>query len=574
MPMDGYSTGETSGGGAMTRRTFATVCASLGLSTAGFAEALADEAGDAAVVTPGMIEAAGTAAGLELNPDELERLAKGVNGLIEAYRALRTVPIGNDIQPALAFNPLLPGTMTPVERKPLRFEPQGDAMPADDRELAYCTVTRLARLIETRRITSTRLTKRYLERLKRYDPILKCVVALTESRALAQAERADREIAAGNYRGILHGIPWGVKDLFAVSDYPTAWGAGCYRDRIIDTDSTVVERLDAAGAVLIAKLSTGRFASGPRWFGGETKNPWNTDMDSSGSSAGPGAATAAGLVGFAVGTETRGSIAGPSERCGVTGLRPTFGRVSRHGAMALCWSMDKPGPLCRSAEDCAAVLNAIHGTDGRDISAVDMPFNYDYSMDVRKLRVGYVEGEFSGAEGSPGERAAKNQALYAAVLDTLRNMGVRLVPIEIPDFAQNLAYIVLCTEAATALDYMNTAMDDLVEDDGSPVKRYPEYRFVPAVEYLQVNRYRTLVMREMARVMESVDAYVTPTFVGPTNYLTNMTGHPEVILPCGFREGMPVAISFVGGLWREGELLALARAYQMATGFHERHPSL
>jgi hypothetical protein len=270
MPMDGYSTGGTAGNGEMTRRAFSIVCASLGLGATGFAEALADAVGDTTVVTPGTIEAAGTAAGLEMTPDEGVRLAKSVNSLIETYRTIRDVPIGNDIQPALAFNPLLSGTTTPAKQEPLRFEPAGDAVPADDRELAYCTVTRLARLIETRRITSTRLTKLYIERLKRYDPILKCVVTLTEARALAQAERADREIAAGNYRGILHGIPWGVKDLFAVKEYPTTWGTGCYRDRIIDTNSTVVERLDVAGAVLIAKLSTGRFASGSRWFGGET----------------------------------------------------------------------------------------------------------------------------------------------------------------------------------------------------------------------------------------------------------------------------------------------------------------
>ena len=334
------------------------------------------------------------------------------------------------------------------------------------------------------------------------------------------------EVSKGKVNGFIQ-----EKDLFAVKGHKTTWGADCYRNRVIDTDATVVSRLNKAGAVLMAKLSTGRFASGANWFSGKTRNPWNTEQSSSGSSAGPGAATAAGLVGFSIGSETRGSIAGPCERCGVSGLRPTFGRVSRYGAMTLSWSMDKVGPICRSIEDCAVVFNAVYGPDGYDSAVVDIPFNWNPSLDVRQLRVGYVRAEFEGEMESVGDRARLNKKFNNDVLDVLRSLGIKLVPIELPSFKNNLADFILFTEAAAAFDYCNAGMNDLIDPSGEKLKEYPQYRFVPGVEYIQVNRYRTILMREMADVMSDIDAYVTPTFVGPTNWLTNITGHPEVIIP-------------------------------------------
>ncbi len=557
----------------MNRRSFAGICALLGFGSTVFPEALTAVAGDAEEITAEMVAEAEKIAGIKLTESERSSIAGKLNGLLESYEYIRNIEIDNSVPPALIFNPILPGVEFPGERTPFIAGTPSVSMPDKIEDLAFYPLTHLAKLIETRKVTSTELTKMYLGRLKKYGPILECVVTLTEDLALKQARRADEEIAKGKYRGILHGIPWGVKDLFAVKGHKTTWGADCYRNRVIDTDATVVSRLNKAGAVLMAKLSTGRFASGANWFSGKTRNPWNTEQSSSGSSAGPGAATAAGLVGFSIGSETRGSIAGPCERCGVSGLRPTFGRVSRYGAMTLSWSIDKVGPICRSIEDCAVVFNAVYGPDGHDSAVIDIPFNWNPSLDVRQLHVGYVRAEFEGEMESVGDRARLNKKFNNDVLDVLRSLGINLVPIELPSFNNNLAYLILFTEAAAAFDYCNAGMNDLIDQSGEKLKEYPQYRFVPGVEYIQVNRYRTILMREMADVMSDIDAYVTPTFVGPTNWLTNITGHPEVIIPNGFTgEGTPVSISFVGKLFGEAEVLAVARAYQNATDFHLKHP--
>jgi Asp-tRNA(Asn)/Glu-tRNA(Gln) amidotransferase A subunit family amidase len=559
---------------ALRRRHFLGVSAAFGLIGTLFPGALAVIAAESEEVTPEMVAAAEQVAGLSFTDAERREIIKRLNSLRERYGSLRSVPIDNSVPPALVFNPVMADMRIPKGKgNPFRMRRAKVSKPASEVDLAFLPVTALSRLIETKAISSVELTRIYLTRLRKYDPALHCVVNLTEDLAIRQAGRADREIAAGKYRGLLHGIPWGVKDLFAVKGYPVTWGAEQYRDRALDYDSTVVSRLEAAGAVLLAKLSTGRFASGENWYGGRTRNPWNPEQGSSGSSAGPGASTAAGLVGFSIGTETRGSIAGPSERCGVSGLRPTYGRVSRYGAMALSWSMDKPGPLCRSAEDCAVVFNAICGPDDHDNSIADTPFGWDDAFDVKRLRVGYVPAEFEEGMESVEDRAKINHERYRAALDTVRGLGVKLIPISLPETPGGLAEFILSVEGAAAFDYRNAAMHPLAEGHG--VAGYRVHRLVPAVEYLQANRLRTLLMGEMEKVMAGIDCYITPTFVGPTNGLTNLTGHPEMIVPCGYQEGgLQAAVSFVGRLFGEATILSLARAYQRKTDFHVKHPKM
>ena len=400
--------------------------------------------------------------------------------------------------------------------------------PSTIEHLAFAPVTQLAELIRSRQVTSLELTEMYLARLKRFDPILHCVVTLTEDLAYRQAKRADAEIEAGQYRSPLHGIPWGAKDLFAVRGYPTTWGAEPYRGQVIDTNATVVERLEAAGAVLVAKLTLGALAYGDICFDTMTRNPWNVEEGSSGSSAGSASAVAAGLVGFALGTETLGSIVSPSTRCGVTGLRPTFGRVSRHGAMALSWSMDKAGPMARSVEDCALILSAIYGPDGRDAVVVDTPFEWKPNLKASDLRVGYVEKLFE--DGTEADRA---------VLEVLRAQGIDLIPMSLPDDDLDPLVLILNVEAAAAFDDLTRSnQDDLLtwQDKEAWPNSFRTARLIPAVEYIQANRMRTLLMRKMAAVMRTVDVVVAPPFGGNTLVLTNLTGHPAVVVPNGFNE--------------------------------------
>jgi Asp-tRNA(Asn)/Glu-tRNA(Gln) amidotransferase A subunit family amidase len=433
------------------------------------------------------------------------------------------------------------------------------ARPGAGADLAFMPVASLAALLRDRQVSSVELTNLYLERLRQYDPALLCVVSYTEELARKQAERADREIAAGRYRGPLHGVPWGAKDLIAVPGYPTTWGAAPYKDQVLDAQATVARRLEEAGAVLVAKLTLGALAMGDHWFGGVTRCPWDVRQGSSGSSAGPAAAVAAGLVGFALGTETLGSIVSPCRRCGASGLRPTFGRVSRHGCMALAWSMDKVGPLARSLEDCALVFGAIHGADGLDPAAVDRPFAWPPRRDLRSLRVGYVEGDRAAAERDE--------------LRVLRDLGVKLVPIKLPDqYPVGALHLILTVEAATAFD--DLTRKGVTEGLNGWPSTFRQGQFIPAVEYLRANRVRTLLLRAMEDVMGQVDAYVG----GDDLLITNLTGHPTVVLPNGFdqrgRAEMPRAITFTGRLYGETELLALGHAYQQATGFHLKRPPL
>ena len=441
--------------------------------------------------------------------------------------------------------------------------------PVNLEELAFWPVTRIAELLRTRQVSSVELTRMYLDRLERYGPKLECVITLTDDLAMKQARRADAEIARGHYRGPLHGIPWGAKDLLAEDQYRTTWGAKPFEDQVMDEDATVVSRLEQAGAVLVAKLTLGALAQGDVWYGGRTRNPWNLEQGSSGSSAGAAAATVAGLVGVSIGSETLGSIVSPSTRCGATGLRPTFGRVSRYGAMALSWSMDKLGPLCRTVEDCALVLSAIHGADGKDPTARDVPFDWDPDVPLSSLRVGYYKSAFDA------ERRTKEFDDQA--LEVLRSLGVNPIPIELPDsFPIGALRIILSVEAAAAFDELTrSGRDDLLvrQGRGAWPTSFRQSRLVPAVEYIQANRARTMVMGAMEAVMEGIDLFITPSFGGSVLLTTNLTGHPSITLPSGLRDdGTPVSISFIGNLFGEAKMLAVAKRYQDATGHHLRQP--
>ena len=528
-------------------------------------------------ITTQDLAAAGKIVGLEFTEEERKLLLEDLQEQREDYRKLREVHLDNSVPPALRFDPDPEGApAAPAAAGPFRWsEPAPGAAPASLEELAFWPVARLAPLVREGKVRSVDLTRMYLDRLKRLDPKILAVVTLTEERALEAADRADREIAAGTLRGPLHGIPWGAKDLLATRGYRTTWGSVPFKEQTIDEDATVVERLDRAGAVLVAKLSLGELAMGDVWFGGMTRNPWNLEQGSSGSSAGSAAATVAGGVGFTIGSETLGSIVSPCTRTGATGLRPTFGRVPRTGAMALCWSLDKLGPICRSVEDCAAVFHAIHGADGADATAVDRPFAWDPDLDVRKLRVGYVKAAF---EAKPQEGREDWHAFDLAALDALRKLGVDLKPIELPSLPVGPLILIITAESAAAFDELTRSGQDdtLVRQtrDAWP-NSFRAGQTIPAVAYIQANRVRTLLMREMEKITADLDAYVCPSFGGGNLLLTNLTGHPAVVVPNGFRkDGTPTSITFTGKLWGEGAVLALAKAYQDATGFHLRTPGL
>jgi Asp-tRNA(Asn)/Glu-tRNA(Gln) amidotransferase A subunit family amidase len=516
--------------------------------------------------------------GLELTPAEREMMVQGLEDLRAGYQRIREVAIPNSVPPALSFA-VEPGAPSqPAAASPVRLSsPPAVAMglPANLEDLAFAPLAQLSRLLRARQLRSLDLTKMYLARLKKLDPALHCVVHFTEERALAAALRADQEIAAGTYRGPLHGIPWGAKDLLAAKGTPTTWGSVPYKEQEIGEDSTAVDRMEKAGAVLVAKLSLGELAMGDVWFGGMTRNPWNLEQGSSGSSAGSAAASVAGLVGFALGTETLGSIVSPCTRTGATGLRPTFGRVSRHGAMALSWSMDKIGPIGRNVEDCALVFHALHGADGLDPTAVDRPFAWDPDRDPRTLRVGYCKSIF---EAKPAEGREEWHAFDLAVLDVLRAQGIRLVPIELPQLPVQPLRVILSAEASAAFDELTrSAKDDTLvrqTPDAWP-NRFRLGQTIPAVAYIQANRIRTLLMREMAKLTADLDAYVCPSYGGDNLLLTNLTGHPAVVVPNGFRkDGTPTSITFTGKLFGEAEALTLAKAYQGATDFHLRRPQV
>jgi Asp-tRNA(Asn)/Glu-tRNA(Gln) amidotransferase A subunit family amidase len=538
-------------------------------------------------VTKDMLRQAEKLIGIEFTDAQEAMALPNASANLDRYDALRKIDIPLDTEPATLFHPALPGRKSNAgspagqrrwgaSSKPVKFKlSKTPAMPfssVDD--LAFATLAQLAELVRTRKVSPVDLTRMYLARLKKYGPKLNCTVTLTEDLALAQASEAEREIKAGNYRGPLHGIPWGAKDLFATKGVRTTWGAEPYRDQVIDYDATVVERLRAAGAVLVAKLSMGALAQGGRWFAGMTRNPWQVEEDkigSSGSSAGPASATAAGLVGFSIGTETLGSIISPSSRCGVAGLRPTYGRVSRYGAMGLSWTMDKVGPICRGVEDCAAALNGMYGPDGRDLTVGDVEFNWEPVRPVSSMRIGYLKEEFD--QQTDPER----KAIYQQALEVLKTAGANLQPIELPKFSVTALRIILVAEAATAFD--DITRDGRVnqlsgQEPGDWPNTFRSSRFIPAVEYIRAQRARRLLMQEMEELMTKWDVFVSPAPGSLGLLITNLTGHPAVCVPCGFPKGLPQSIMFTGGLYDEGAPLRAALAYERATAWHTMHPKM
>lgn len=526
---------------------------------------------DSVKVTVEMVAGAEDIIGLEFTESERDSMLDELSANLEFYDAMRAVSLENFVSPSLIFNPIPVGITFETTQRPLEMSPIADIeLPDDIEELAFYSVRELAELVRTRQVTSIQLTRLSLDRLRRFDPQLHCVITLTEDLALEQAARADNEIAAGKYRGPLHGIPYGAKDLLAVKGYKTTWGAMPYKEQVIDSDATVIKKLEEAGAVLVAKLSLGALAWGDVWYADTTRNPWNLEQGSSGSSAGSAAAVSAGLVPFAIGSETWGSIVSPSTRCGVTGLRPTHGRVSRTGAMALSWSMDKLGPICRTVEDCALVFDAIRGPDQLDQSVIDPVFNYTPDIDLGKLRFGYLKKDF--------EQDTTYQKQNTATLEKLRELGIDLIEIELPDLPIDAMQIILGAEAAAAFDELTRSnRDDLLvrQIKNAWPNSFRASRFIPAVEYIQANRLRTLLIQQMADLMAEIDIYISPSFEGDNLLLTNLTGHPCVVLPHGFNEdGEPTSITFIGKLYDEATLLSVAKKYQDATDFHEKHPPL
>jgi Asp-tRNA(Asn)/Glu-tRNA(Gln) amidotransferase A subunit family amidase len=646
---------------SLDRRAFLNACTRAGIASPllpGILLTLAAQAQETAPdakanalpkITDAMLEQAAELAGVgPFTTEQKKMMLDGLNDQRDAYAQIRALKLTDDVPPAYVFHPgkaaenvTNSNCVSEVRAQEISNEPtfvttndpaflgtiptysgSKSLTPPQVDDLAFATVAKLGELLRSRVVTSLALTQMYIDRLKRYDAKLHFVITLTEERALAQAKKADEEIAAGKYRGPLHGIPWGAKDLLAVKGYPTTWGAGGFEHQSFDEDATVVQRLDEAGAVLIAKFSLGALAMGDKWFGGRTRNPWNQAQGSSGSSAGSASAVAAGCVGFAIGSETLGSISSPSTRCGCSGLRPSFGLVPRTGAMALSWTMDKLGPICRSVEDCALVLEVIHGPDGKDLSVATAGFDWNPGLDWRGLRVGYLKSEFDPLqplklkEATPDESAEdkkKRQDANAemvagrarreydrryeqAALEKLRGMGVNLIPVELPKLPWEAMVPLLTAEAAAAFDDLTmTGRDKLLTEQGP--EDWPNdfriARFYPAVEYIQANRARTLAVRGFAKLFEQVDVIVTPS-TDAQLIATNLTGNPAVILPNGLRgddapkppliddgdhddiggPGTPVSITFLGGLYQDAKVAAFASAYQQATGFEKLHPKL
>jgi len=521
------------------------------------------------VITAADVRSAANIAGLEFTQAEVDSLLPELDDYRKSYDAMHKLALPNAVPMALVFNPVPPGYQMPMGSMAGGYSSAGNAqLPGNMDDLAYYSVAQLSRLIIGKKITSEELTKYFIERLKKYDPKLKCVVTLTEKTALEQARQADEDLKSGVYKGMLHGIPYGLKDIVATNGHPTTWGSKIFKDQVFKYDATVVEKLRAAGAVLVAKLSVGELAMGDTWFGGQTKNPWDLKSGSSGSSAGSAAAVSAGLVPFAIGTETLGSIVSPATTCGVTGLRPTFGRVSRHGIMTLNWSMDKVGPIARSAEDCAIVLSYIHGADNKDLSVINAPFNYDAGIKTnKKLKIGYLKKDF--------DKAYPFKTQDSLTLKTLQAMGYELIAMDLPVYP-DISFLIGVEAAAAFDDLTRTNKDDQMVRQTKDA--WPNYfrqaRMVPAVEYVQANRVRAQMIAGMEKVFKEVDIYLNPTWASSSLLTTNLTGHPCVVVPNGMKNSKPTSITFTGKLFGEATLLAVAQAYQEQTGFDQQKPKL
>ncbi len=508
---------------------------------------------------------------LDFTDAEADSMMGNLNNNLQLYKGLhRTLPT-NDIPFPFAFNPAPYGYVVPTNQEKIKWDiPKNVEVPANKNDLAFYSILQLASLVKNKKISSVELTKFFIGRLKKWSDTLECTITLTEELAMQQAEKADNEIKNGIYRGPLHGIPYGLKDLFAVKGYKTTWGTTPYKDQVVDQDAFVYQQLRNAGAVLCAKLSLGALAFNNKWFGGETKNPWNLKQGSSGSSAGSAASTVAGLLPFAIGTETLGSIVSPSTRCGATGLRPTFGSVSRSGAMVLCWSLDKIGPLSRSAEDDAIVFYYIKGTDGKDAGSVDHAFNYHPKLDFKKLRMAYAENYF---------RRLNKDAPEWKVIEFYKSQGADVRPVTFPDstlYPTNLVSVILNAESAAAFDELTrTNRDDLIErqDKDFWPNSFRSARLTPAVEYINANRYRYNLCKGMVDFMKNYDVVIVPTFGGSQLAMTNLTGNPVVCMPIGFnRNNLPVSITLIGNLYDEASILAAAKAFQDNTDHNKKHP--
>lgn len=525
-------------------------------------------------ITKADIPAAAKLMDLSLTPKEVDTMyANGVKKNWLVIKNMHKLKLNNSAQMTLRQSPVLPGMVFSDKQEPIKWKLPKTVMPANMNELAFYSIEQLASLIKSKKISSVQLTQLFIDRIKKYGDTLECVITVTEEIALSQAAAADAEIAAGKYRGLLHGIPYGLKDLFSVKGTKTTWGAAPYKDQTIDEDAYVYTKLKDAGAVLVAKFTLGALAMGDYWYGGRTKNPWSLKQGSSGSSAGSASATVAGLVPFAIGTETWGSIISPSSTCGATGLRPTFGSISRSGAMALSWSLDKVGPICRSAQDAAVVFSIIHGTDGLDVSAVEKPFNYKPDGDVKKLRVGYAKNYFELIRDT-----SRNEL---KVLEAFKKMGVELIPIEFPDTAvykANIMDIIIGAESAAAFDeFTRNNIDDEMTRQ-TPFdwpNNFRVSRLIPAVEYVNANRLRYALQQKVHEALQGIDVLICPTRgSGNQSAITNLTGQPVVCVPTGFdkRTNAPTSISFLGNLYGEAAILLAAKAYQQATEWDEMHP--
>ncbi len=607
------------------RRRFLAYFSSLGLGSTLLPGALWAQAqqtdGAATQFSLEQLQSALKLAGLEFNEADEKSMLNGLNQNLTRYQEVRAMKIPNDVSPPFYFSAITPGMKVNRTRAPLVFSTPSVKRPANIEDLAFASVVDLGQLLKSRKVTSVELTEMYLARLHKYNAKLNCVVTFLDEVALAQAKQADAEIAAGKYRGPLHGIPWGAKDIIAAKGFKTTWGSNVYKDQVIDEDASVIEMLRDAGAVLIAKVTSGELAQGDQWFGGQTKNPWNLEQGSSGSSAGPASATAAGCIAFGIGTETSGSILSPSGRCGITGLRPTFGRSSRYGVMALSWTQDRLGPLCRYAEDCAVVMSAIAKPDGRDLSVSEIPFNWNAKLDIRKLRVGYLKDAFDETR----DPAAKK--LDDATLEQMQALGVKLIPMTTPDWTLDVSSY--SVESAVFFDELiRTGRDKQLTNPGRG-NGWRSARMIPAVEYLQAQRARSVMMMQLADATAGVDVYLAPANSGAGggggrggagrggrgaatatatdgavttppaagagrgrgaggagnagrrspmqrhSNMANMACYPALAIPNGFYEnGSPATVTFMARPFGEAELIAVGKAYQDAAGFHLKHPTL